>query len=161
MEHLWAPWRNKYIQNYSKESLKGLFKTIAESNNDEENFVLHRGDRVFVMLNKFPYNLGHVLVVPYHAVPDMTDLEKEDFNDLWTTTREMIVLIKKVFKPDGMNVGVNIGASAGAGVPDHVHVHVVPRWLADLNFVTAVGGARVHPGDLPSVYKMLREAIAS
>lgn len=131
------------------------------SSNDEENLVIYRSRACYTVLNRFPYNAGHLLVAPYRAVVDLTSLSDDETMDLWQTVKKMTTVLQDAFQPKGMNIGINIGAAAGAGVPQHLHVHIVPRWPGDTNFVTTVGGMRVHPNDLATVYKTLKERLSS
>lgn len=163
MEHLWAPWRNAYLKNQQElckpHEGKTLFQALSQANKDEENHVIFRSETCFVVLNRYPYNLGHLLVAPYRAVANIEDLNDEESSDFWETTRQMTALVRAALKPHGVNVGINIGLAAGAGVPDHVHAHIVPRWEYDTNFMTTTGSTRVHPNDLSSVYAMFREEL--
>ncbi|MFH1066508.1 MAG: HIT domain-containing protein [bacterium] len=160
MEHLWSPWRSSYVREASQKDLADLFVELGKSSSDDEkNFVIHRSKTCFTVLNRYPYNLGHLLVAPYRAVPDLSGLDDEETADLWKNVKEMTELLRGVFKPDGINIGINIGSAAGAGVPEHMHVHIVPRWTSDAGFITAIGNTRIHPGDLPSAYAALREGL--
>jgi ATP adenylyltransferase len=156
MEHLWAPWRNRYVTGEEKPG-EDLFLKIAQSNDDAAHFVLTRTKASFAVLNRYPYNLGHLMVCPYREVDDLSSLSAQESSDLWTLVNRMTQTLKKTLKPDGFNIGLNLGSAAGAGVPKHLHVHVVPRWVNDANFMTPIGATRIHPGDLPSVYAKLLE----
>jgi len=158
MEHLWAPWRNRYVTGAEKPS-EDLFRKIAESSDDAAHFVITRTKASFAVLNRYPYNLGHLLVCPYREVNDLASLSAQESADLWTLVNRMIATLKKAMQPDGFNLGINLGAAAGAGVPLHLHVHVVPRWNNDSNFLTTASTTRIHPGDLPTVYAKLREVL--
>lgn len=162
MEHLWAPWRNAYLKNQPEMVKRGdqsLFQAIAQSDKDEENHVIHRSKTCFVVLNRYPYNLGHLLIAPYRAVPNVEDLNDEESRDFWETVRQMTALVRSVFKPHGVNIGINMGLAAGAGVPQHVHAHIVPRWEHDANFITTTASTRIHPNDLPTVYQLFKDAL--
>lgn len=159
MEHLWAPWRNAYVKKHDMTDTSKLFETIAQSNNDEEHFVILRSKACYAILNRYPYNLGHLMVIPYRAVPDLADLSQDELSDLWNTINRCTSLLRKTIQPKGFNVGINIGAAAGAGIPHHLHVHIVPRWEGDTNFMTTVEHTRIHPGDLEGVYKTLCKAL--
>jgi ATP adenylyltransferase len=158
MEHLWAPWRNRYVTGAEKPG-EDLFRKIAESSDDAAHFVLSRTKASFAVLNRYPYNLGHLLVCPYREVNDLASLSAQESADLWTLVNRMIATLKKAMQPDGFNLGINLGSAAGAGVPLHLHIHVVPRWNNDSNFLTTASDTRIHPGDLPTVYAKLREAL--
>lgn len=154
MEHLWAPWRNAYVKK-EKQDIAKLFLEIGSSTDDCEHFVITRSKATFAVLNRYPYNGGHSLVVPYREVADLTDLTEDETQDLWQTVNRVNRALRSCFKPDGINIGINIGAAAGAGIPNHLHVHVVPRWHGDTNFMTSVNESRIHPADLQKVHEQL------
>lgn len=134
-----------------------LFDRIRVSDRpDDETFVIERRERVFVVLNRYPYSTGHVLVVPNRAVHNLEDLDDTEWHQLWDTVRDTVVAVKRAFHPDGVNVGLNLGDGAGPSVPDHVHVHVLPRWKADTNFMTALADVRVLPQTLRESWEALR-----
>ncbi|PTY01746.1 HIT family hydrolase [Verrucomicrobia bacterium LW23] len=161
MEHLWAPWRNTYISKVSEAaSLAEVFSRIAQSTDDEENHVLLRSKAFFVLLNLYPYNLGHLMIVPYRATGNLEDLSEDEMLEMMQLTIRMKAALTKAFAPHGFNVGLNLGAAAGAGISEHLHLHIVPRWRHDANFMTTVAEVRVHPGDLAAVYAKLKEALA-
>ncbi len=157
MEHLWAPWRNSYVTADKKTSAT-VFYDIGQSSNDAENFVVCRSKTAYVVLNRFPYNTAHSLVIPYRMVPDLSDLTEPEGADLWDLVRRTVAAIRSVYNPHGFNIGINLGESAGAGLPDHLHVHVVPRWKGDTNFMATTAETRIHPSDLPGVYQNLKAA---
>ena len=159
MEHLWAPWRNRYVTGEEKPG-EDLFRKIAQSSDDAVHYVLARTKASFAVLNRYPYNLGHLMVCPYREVDDLASLSAQESADLWTLVNRMTAALKKAMNPDGLNIGINLGTAAGAGVPKHLHVHVVPRWPNDANFLTTTGFTRIHPGDLPTVYAKLLEALS-
>ena len=159
MEHLWAPWRNRYVTGEEKPS-EDLFRKIADSSDDAAHHVLARTKASFAVLNRYPYNLGHVLVCPYREVDDLSSLSAQESADLWTLVNRIVAALKTTLKPDGFNLGINLGTAAGAGVPKHLHVHVVPRWTNDSNFLTTIGTTRIHPGDLSTVYAALLQALS-
>ena len=159
MEHLWAPWRNRYVAGEEKPG-EDLFRKIAQSSDDATHYVLARTKASFAVLNRYPYNLGHLMVCPYREVDDLASLSAQESADLWTLVNRMTAALKKAMNPDGLNIGINLGTAAGAGVPKHLHVHVVPRWSNDGNFLTTTGSTRIHPGDLPTVYAKLLEALS-
>ncbi|MDA0324432.1 MAG: HIT domain-containing protein [Verrucomicrobia bacterium] len=160
MEHLWAPWRNRYVTGEEKPS-EDLFRRLANSSDDTADLILARTKASFAVLNRYPYNLGHVLVCPYREVDDLASLSTQESADLWTLVNRMTDALRRAMKPEGFNIGINLGTAAGAGVPKHLHVHVVPRWTNDSNFLTTIGTTRIHPGDLPTVYTKLVEALAA
>lgn len=160
MEPLHAPWRIQYILAPKPARSDGsLFTTIAQSNDDEANFVVARDRTCFALLNTYPYNGGHLLVVPYKQTPDFNGLTDEELADLWKLTRRCINALTRVMKPDGFNVGVNLGKVAGAGIQEHLHIHVVPRWLGDTNFMPVIGQTTVLPQALSELAAQLRSAL--
>jgi ATP adenylyltransferase len=159
VNHLWAPWRNQYISGGEKPSAQ-LFWEISQSSDDEGNFILHRDKASWALLNRYPYNSGHLLVLPYRAVTELTELSSDESANLWSTVNLMTRALKKAFNPHGFNIGINLGAAAGAGIPTHLHIHIVPRWTGDANFMTSTGETRVHPHDLPTTYTLLKKALA-
>ena len=161
MDRLWAGWRGEYIDDItSEDSLRAsVFKRILESGlPDEETHIVWRGPLTFAILNRFPYISGHVLVMPYREVGELEDLTPDESAELWTSVTDAVRAIKAAYQPDGLNIGVNLGSAGGAGVPDHVHVHVMPRWSADSNFMTSVAEARVIPETLSTTWQKLRDA---
>jgi ATP adenylyltransferase len=160
MEHLWAPWRNLYVGHPQEIKGADVFAEIARSADDEANHVLGRGKTCFALLNLYPYNTAHLMVVPYRATGDLDELDDAELLELMTMVRRMKQAVTEALHPHGFNVGINIGAAAGAGIAAHLHVHLVPRWRGDSNFMTTTAETRVHPSDLASVYKMIREKLA-
>ncbi|NBQ56453.1 MAG: HIT domain-containing protein [Verrucomicrobia bacterium] len=158
MEHLWAPWRNRYVTGEEKPG-EDLFLKIAQCTDDAAHFVLSRTKASFAVLNRYPYNLGHLMVCPYREVDDLSSLSAQESSDLWALVNRMTQALKKTLKPDGFNIGLNLGSAAGAGVPKHLHIHVVPRWANDANFMTTTGATRIHPGDLDTTYRKLVETL--
>jgi len=159
MEHLWAPWRNRYVTGEEKPG-EDLFRKIAQSSDDAAHYVLARTKASFAVLNRYPYNLGHLMVCPYREVDDLASLSTQESTDLWTLVNRMTAALKKAMNPDGLNIGINLGTAAGAGVPKHLHIHVVPRWSNDANFLTTTGSTRIHQSDLPTVYAKLLESLS-
>lgn len=163
MEHLWAPWRNAYVTSSDESSKKNhekLFLTIGQSSDDEKNLVFLRSKSVFAVLNRFPYNAGHTLVIPYREVPDLRDLSADEQQDLWDTVNQVTSMLETAFQPNGFNIGINVGTAAGAGIPSHLHVHIVPRWQNDCNFMSATAETRIHPADLEEIYSKLMKISA-
>jgi ATP adenylyltransferase len=161
MEHLWAPWRNSYVETLEQTSVpkENLFLALGQSGNDAENHVVYRSKSCYAVLNRFPYNTAHHLIVPYRQVTELDQLSGEEQADLWTTVQIILTAVRKLYHPQGFNIGLNIGAAAGAGIPDHLHIHLVPRWNGDANFMTATAGTRVHPSDLETVYRDLKSVL--
>ncbi len=165
MDRLWSPWRAAHIASSDDEGDahddQTLFTRLAESGDDEATLILWRGDTVFVILNRYPYTNGHLMIVPYRAVSDYDALTDDEAVEIARATRHCIGWLRAAFAPHGFNVGMNLGKAAGAGVPDHLHVHVVPRWHGDTNFMTTVAEARVVPEALGETYRRLREVLAA
>ena len=131
-------------------------RLAGDTENDETNFVLHRGTNAFVALNLYPYITGHLLVVPYQHLGDLDSTAKEITDELMDLTKKSETALGKVYSPPGFNIGMNLGAAAGAGIPDHIHLHILPRWSGDTNFMTSVAETRVIPEDLHTTYNRLR-----
>lgn len=163
LDRWWAGWRHEYINAAFAQELEdgdgSLFERILGSGlPDEEAFVVSRGPLVSALLNAYPYNSGHLLVLPNRAVPKLSDLTDEEELALWRTVRDGVDAIEAAYTPEGVNVGLNLGRAAGAGVPDHLHVHCLPRWSGDTNFMTAVAETRVMPETLGSSWRKLVDA---
>ena len=153
---LWAPWRLEYVQ--SADEQPGCVFCLARDGDDAERLVVHRGERAFVLLNKFPYASGHVMVAPARHVGDFGALEDEEALEVHRLAAEAITALRRVYSPDGFNLGWNLGRVAGAGVLDHVHLHVVPRWSGDTNFMPVLGDVKVLPEHLVTTRERLAEA---
>jgi len=161
MEPLHAPWRIAYILGPKPVPADaGLFSQIAQSQDDEANYVVVRERSCYAVLNRYPYAGGHLLVVPYKKTPDLNGLTEEELSDLMQLTRRCQNALTRVMKPDGFNIGLNLGTVAGAGITDHVHFHVVPRWNGDTNFMPVLGGTTVLPEALAEVAAKLRAELA-
>jgi len=166
LEHLWAGWRQAYIKGEtspqsSVETPEGLsiFSAIEQSGlPDEETLIIYRGETCFVLLNVYPYTTGHTMVIPLREVEALTDLTPQEYEELWQLVKKVVQSLEEGYGPDGINVGLNQGKAAGAGIPDHLHVHCLPRWSGDTNFSTTVAGARVLPESLTDTWTRLREA---
>lgn len=160
MDRLWATWRMPYIDSLKEEGGGCIFCDKPKEASDEEVFVLWRGRNSFVILNTFPYNPGHVMIAPYRHVRCFADLEAEERVEIMDLLGISEAVLEEVFRPNGMNVGVNLGKAAGAGVPGHIHVHLVPRWQGDANFMPILGETKVLPQGLRDTYAALRGAFA-
>ncbi len=165
MARLWAGWRIPYIVADDDERAKGhddgltLFEGIEQSGLDDSvAYVLWRGEHCFALLNAYPYTSGHLMVLPKRAAVALEDLDPVTFAELWDGVRMGVQAVKAEYQPDGVNVGLNLGRASGAGVPDHLHVHVLPRWSGDTNFITSVAEARVLPESLDDSWQRLRSA---
>ncbi len=159
MESLHAPWRIDYILAPKPVLLDSLFSQIAQSSDDEANYVVARERTCYALLNTFPYTGGHLMVVPYKQVPDFDGLTEQEMADLMALVRRCIRALRRVMKPDGFNVGANLGRVAGAGIVEHIHLHVVPRWQGDTNFMPVLANTTVVPQALKDLAAQLRAAL--
>ena len=155
MERLWSPWRLAYVTGGGDK--KGCVFCDAQEAGDQARLLLWRGEACFVILNLYPYNNGHLMVVPNRQVGTLADVVPAELNELMRLTRLSEMVLTEAYRPQGLNVGMNLGRAAGAGVVDHVHIHVVPRWNGDTNFMSVVGNVRVLPEDLEVTATRLRE----
>ena len=160
MESLHAPWRIEYILAPKPKQDASLFTTIAQSSDDEANYVIARAQTCFALLNKYPYVGGHLMTVPYKEVADLNGLTDNELDDLWKLTRRCVNALKIVMRAEGFNVGINIGKVAGAGVAEHLHVHVVPRWTGDTNFMPVLASTTVLPQALGELAAKLRAELS-
>jgi len=161
VHYLWTPWRYKYMaESASNGKSDCIFCQALALKNDEEAFIVLRGQKNFLMLNRYPYTSGHVMIVPYAHVADLAGCDAETLREMMELARRTEAALAAVYRPDGMNLGMNLGRAAGAGVRDHLHLHVLPRWFGDTNFITAVGETRVEPEELRTTYEKLRRALA-
>jgi ATP adenylyltransferase len=159
MDYLWTPWRYQYMAQVSQgDQPECIFCDAVERKCDEETLLIHRGKKVFVILNRFPYTSGHVMIVPYAHVAELSLCELGALEEIMELAQLLEAIYQKEYKPDGMNLGMNLGRAAGAGVTGHLHLHVLPRWFGDSNFMTVTGETRVHPEELNTTYKRLRKA---
>jgi ATP adenylyltransferase len=154
MKVLWAPWRMGYILSNDKDN-GCIFCPGKDRSKDEERLILHVGPRSMVMMNRYPYNNGHLLVAPVKHAGDLEQLNNKEGLDLLFMVRKTVEILKEVMKPEGFNVGLNLGRVAGAGMEEHMHFHVVPRWNGDTNFMTILGDVRVIPEHIRETYKKL------
>ena len=158
MERLWTPWRLAYVTEASTPAPGCIFCDALAR--DHEPLVVHRGRRTFVILNKFPYNNGHLMVVPHRHAARLAELEPDELTELAMLTQLAEQVISDVYRPHGLNMGLNLGRAAGAGVLDHLHMHVVPRWSGDTNFMAVVADTRVLPEELPVTATRIQAAFA-
>jgi len=155
MKHIWTPWRKEYITGDRPEACLFCTKKEDPAEKDRENYILYRGPASLVMLNLFPYTNGHLMVAPYRHVDSVDLLDEPVLHEIGALTQASVAALKSVLSPHGFNIGVNQGRVAGAGLPDHVHVHVVPRWEGDANFMTVLAGTRLIPETLDDTYDTL------
>jgi ATP adenylyltransferase len=160
MERLWTPWRLAYVTEASTPA-PGCIFCAALAGLDADPLVVHRASRSYVILNKFPYNNGHLMVVPHRHVGRLAELDSAEVGELMQLTQLSERVLAAVYAPHGFNMGLNLGTSAGAGIADHLHMHVVPRWSGDTNFISVVGETRVLPEELPATADRLRSAFSS
>jgi ATP adenylyltransferase len=159
LEHLWAGWRGEYIATAGDPSVACVFCRILDSDEpDERTHVVWRGESVFGILNAYPYTSGHLMVMPYRHVGELEELTGAESAELWASLTAAVGAVRRAYAPEGVNVGLNLGRAAGAGVLGHLHVHVVPRWLGDSNFMTAVAETRVLPESLDETADKIRKA---
>jgi len=160
MDRIWAPWRMSYIKAIASEE-GCVFCTAWNTEEDREKLVLERTEHSLIMLNRFPYTNGHMMAAPKRHTSDLDELSDVEMLDLMKSVRRARNLLQKIARPDGFNIGVNLGRGAGAGIEDHLHIHIVPRWVGDSNFMTVVGDIRIIPEGLMITYDMLYEALSS
>ena len=157
MKHLWSPWRLEYLTAPKTEGC--IFCHALQSEQDRENLVLLRGERAFLILNRFPYNNGHFMVVPHDHVPSLEDLDTPTLTEMMVLLNRGLAALRATMHPDGFNIGANLGQVAGAGIEDHVHLHAVPRWAGDTNFMPVVADMRVVPATWLQTYDSLKAAL--
>ncbi|HLZ31357.1 MAG TPA: HIT domain-containing protein [Chloroflexota bacterium] len=156
MDLLWTPWRRAFIEGASGDAETACFLcTTSAAHDDRPNLILLRDERAFVIMNRYPYNSGHLMIAPYAHTGDLPGLDRSTAQQLMTLTQRCVGVLQQAYQPQGFNVGMNLGKAAGAGVPDHVHLHVVPRWVGDTNFMPVVGHAKVLPETLDQTYDRL------
>jgi len=156
LDYLWRPWRYPYLTAQHKPE-GCIFCLMSDPNRDVETFVVFRGEHNFVVLNRYPYTTGHLMIAPYRHVADLAGMGDAVANEMMALTRAAERHLRWLYRPEGLNLGMNIGASAGAGVAGHIHMHVLPRWTGDASFITTVGETRVLSEELPVTWKRLRE----
>ena len=155
MDFLWSPWRYKYV-SAAAEQEACVFCVGEEPDHDAEKLILHRGERSFVILNLFPYTVGHLIVVPLAHLGTLSDVDSATLNEMAGLSSRAVAVLQEVYRPEGFNLGMNLGECAGAGVRDHIHQHVVPRWCGDSNFMTVTSETRVLPEEISTTYAKLK-----
>jgi ATP adenylyltransferase len=165
MERLWSPWRSKYIESFSDKKTGGndscVFCDKLAENDDEKNLIVHRSRLCAIVLNIYPYNSGHLMIVPFAHKGTFEELTDNENSDVMSETRMAITLLRRTSHPDGFNFGANLGRVSGAGIAEHVHFHVVPRWSGDVNFMPVLADAKVISEGLDQTYKKLVDALKS
>ncbi len=157
MDHLWTPWRSTYMKEKKDKSVC-IFCHAVQSDNDRETLVVHRAQHCFVILNRYPYTSGHVMVAPYQHVSRLTAISEEASAEMMRLARVCETTLEECYRPDGLNLGMNLGEAAGAGIEQHIHLHVLPRWKGDANFMTTVGETRIIPEALDVTYERMARA---
>ena len=155
LDNLWAPWRMEYIRA-PKKNKEATFSSKLENGSDKENLILYRGSHSFICMNLYPYNNGHLLVVPYEVVDKPEDLSPDIRNEIMEICTESMKILREVMNAEGFNFGANIGSSSGAGIAEHLHYHIVPRWNGDTNFMPTIGNTKVHVQGLQDTYDDLK-----
>lgn len=165
LERLWAGWRTEYVSSATEDAEGAdpcvFCRILGSGEPDERTYVLWRGERCAALLNAYPYTTGHLMVMPLRHVGEIEDLDSDETAELWPAVTAAVRALKAAYRPEGLNVGINLGRPAGAGVPGHFHVHALPRWNGDTNFMTAVAETRVMPEALPATWEKLRAAWVS
>ena len=159
MEHIFSPWRYKYIASADKDT--GCVFCRARDGEDDEFLIVYRGGLNFIILNLYPYTSGHLMIIPYEHTDSLAAADSNTTAEMMDLAKRAQVALEAEYRPDGFNIGMNLGRSAGAGVADHIHLHVVPRWTGDANFVSIVGETRVLPEDLATTYEKLKKHLGS
>jgi len=165
MKRMWSPWRSVHLDNMAARAAEdttsgeSVFEGIAGSGDDEENLILFRAVTVFVVMNLFPYNNGHLMIVPYRKVADYRELSAEEQSEMAVVLDRCLRWLQTALNPDGFNVGMNLGEAAGAGIPGHLHMHIVPRWRGDTNFMPTIAEVKVVPEAMRDTYRRLKAAI--
>lgn len=157
-ERLWAPWRMRYIVGPKRPAGVCVFCAAAAGENDQASWVLQRGPHCFSILNAFPYNNGHLMVLPYEHLSELAEMSADAQAEMLQTAAAWTAILRETMNADGFNIGLNLGVAAGAGIADHLHLHIVPRWTGDTNFMPVVGEVKVMPEDLGTTHERLRSA---
>lgn len=156
MNHIWSPWRMEYIESSNK--VEGcIFCIVQEMVDGTENLIAHRGNRAYVILNRYPYTSGHLMVVPFDHKPNLEELDPETRAEMIELSTRCMTVLRRIYKPQAFNMGANIGEAAGAGVKSHVHIHIVPRWAGDTNFMSTLGHTRVLPEALERTFERVKK----
>lgn len=156
MDFIWSPWRYSYLASGASKPSSCVFCVTADRTHDAERLIVYRGIHNFVILNLFPYTSGHVMVAPYDHLDTLAVAKPEQLVEMMELAQRLIAVLKNLYKPDGFNLGMNLGAAAGAGIREHFHLHVVPRWVGDANFMTVSGETRVLPEELAITYERVK-----
>jgi ATP adenylyltransferase len=157
MDHLWSPWRYRYVQKANPAD-RCIFCDKAAAHEDEKNLIVHRAKHNFIILNMYPYTTGHLMIAPYQHVATVEEAAEDSLTEMILLARDAQRHLREIYRPEGFNMGMNIGECAGAGVAGHIHMHVLPRWKGDANFMSVIGETRVMPEDLTETYRKLSAA---
>ncbi len=160
MTHLWTPWRSTYMQA-GNQNQHCIFCAAAASTEDEKNLLVYRGKLCFIILNRYPYTSGHLMIAPYEHVSRLAQSSENTTAEMMQLARRAEQVLEAIYHPDGLNLGMNLGEAAGAGIEQHIHLHVLPRWKGDANFMSTVGETRIIPEALDDTYTKLRQALAN
>jgi ATP adenylyltransferase len=160
MDHLWSPWRYRYVQTKKTGGSCVFCHIAASAERDEENLVVYRGGKNFIILNLYPYSTGHLMVVPYEHVDTLQEASQGTLEEMILLVQQSQRHLEQIYAPPGMNIGMNLGESAGAGIAEHIHMHVLPRWPNDTNFMTTIAETRVLPEDLAVTWRRVRDAFS-
>ena len=160
MEFIWSPWRYDYMASAGKKTTSCVFCITEDRTSDAERLILYRGTHNFLILNLFPYTSGHLMVAPYAHLSSVVDASTDQTAEMMELSKRAIQALTELYHPEGFNLGMNLGQCAGAGVKDHFHMHVVPRWSGDSNFMTVTGETRVLPEELKTTYQRLKGVLA-
>lgn len=158
MRRIWSPWRMTYIKSANDKNNGCVFCLALEQEDSEENLIVYRGEHAFVILNRYPYTSGHLMVLPFAHVPRLDAVDAGTRGEMMELVNKGSQVLEEVYGPEGFNLGANLGAAAGAGIEEHVHLHVVPRWVGDTNFMSTVGETRVLPEELPESWAQMQAA---
>jgi ATP adenylyltransferase len=161
MQRLWTPWRSAYITEKKDKARCVFCDAAADPKTDEEKLVVFRGSLAFILLNRYPYTSGHVMVAPYVHVARLSEASEDTASEMMQLTRRAERVLQGAYHPNGLNLGMNLGEAAGAGIEQHIHMHVLPRWIGDANFMTSVGSTRIIPEALDDTYDKLRKGFAA
>ena len=159
MDQMWAPWRMDYVSGEISKIEGCVFCEIVKEKDDSKHHIVYRGKHCYVVLNKFPYNNGHVMIIPYMHTEDLLELPLNVQQECQLLINKTIKALKDVFNPQGINLGLNMGSAAGAGIAEHIHYHLLPRWQGDTNFMPVIAGSKVISESLDSTFKKLKEAL--
>ena len=155
MDRLWNPWRYQYVSKENKPD-GCIFCALPREERDEQNLIVYRGQSNYIILNRYPYTTGHLMVVPYHHTNSLQGIDEATAMELFSLVRTAEGKLRSIYRPNGMNLGMNLGEAAGAGIAEHIHMHVLPRWIGDSNFMTVIGETRILPEDLAETYRRLK-----